>query len=426
MRVSTAMPRAAVLPRLLPEDGNPEDIRSHLARHGRIPYRGGRGTLIRDVEQSGLVGRGGASFPAHRKLSSVLDNAVKRRVAPVIVANGAEGEPASSKDAALLGLAPHLVLDGIQLAAEAVGAGQAFLYTHSTRLGEHVRQALAQRHDDLVTVEVVTAPPRFLAGQETALVSHLNGGPAVPAFSPPRPGERGVSGLPTLVQNVETLGHLALIARYGPHWFREIGIRNGSGSLLCTVRRPDGRPRVFEVPFGLPLQDLLGGPERIGAVLLGGYHGTWVHTGQALRLRLDNDSLSAVGASVGAGIVVALPADACGLIETARSVRYLALESAGQCGPCLNGLPRISAALTDLARCRADRRALGDLQRWSGLVAGRGVCHHPDGTVRFVRSALETFAGEVERHMRGQCGAMRREPFLPVPADVARTEEDWL
>jgi NADH:ubiquinone oxidoreductase subunit F (NADH-binding) len=219
---------------------------------------------------------------------------------------------------------------------------------------------------------------------------------------------------------------LALIARYGPQWFREVGIPDGSGSLLSTVRRPDGRARVFEVPFGLPLRDLLGDPTWIGAVLLGGYHGTWIHTDQALRLRLDNDSLSAVGASVGAGIVVALPVDACGLIETARSVRYLALESAGQCGPCLNGLPRISAALTDLARCRAGRRTLGDLQRWSGLVAGRGVCHHPDGTVRFVRSALETFAGEVERHMRGQCGATRREPFLPVPSDVARAEEDWV
>jgi len=420
------MPRATTLPRLLPEDGNPESIRAHLARHGRIPYRGNTGVLIRDLEQSGLAGRGGASFPAHRKFASVLENAAKRRVAPVIVANGAEGEPASSKDAALLGLAPHLVLDGIQLAAETLGADRAYLYTHSVKLGDHVRQALAQRHEDLVAVEVVVAPPRFLAGQETALVSHLNGGPAVPTFSPPRPGERGVSGLPTLVQNVETLGHLALIARYGPQWFREVGIPDGSGSLLSTVRRPDGRARVFEVPFGLPLRDLLGDPTWIGAVLLGGYHGTWIHTDQALRLRLDNDSLSAVGASVGAGIVVALPVDACGLIETARSVRYLALESAGQCGPCLNGLPRISAALTDLARCRAGRRTLGDLQRWSGLVAGRGVCHHPDGTVRFVRSALETFAGEVERHMRGQCGATRREPFLPVPSDVARAEEDWV
>lgn len=426
MRVSTAAPRATVLPRLLPGDGQPEDLRAHLARHGRIPYRGSAGVLIRDVEESGLAGRGGASFPAHLKLASVLEHAGKRRVAPVIVANGAEGEPASSKDTTLLGLAPHLVLDGIQLAAETTGAGRAFLYTHSDRLGDHVRQAAARRQEDLVPVEVVTAPPRFLAGQETALVSHLNGGPAIPVFSPPRPGERGVAGLPTLVQNVETLAHLALIARYGPRWFREVGIPNGSGSLLITVRRPDGRPRVFEVPFGIPLVDLLGDPAQIGAVLIGGYHGTWVPAHQAMRLRLDAESLSAVGATVGAGIVVALPAGACGLVETARSVRYLAHESAGQCGPCLNGLPRISAALTGLARGRATPDDLRNLMRWAGLAAGRGACHHPDGTVRFVSSALETFAGEVERHLRGRCGATLREPFLPVPGDVAQTEEDWL
>lgn len=426
MRVSTAAPRAAVLPRLLPADGQHEDIRAHLARHGRIPYRGNRAVLIRDLEDSGLAGRGGASFPAHRKLASVLEHAGRRRVAPVIVANGAEGEPASSKDSTLLGLSPHLVLDGIQLAAEATGANRACLYTHSSRLGEHVKRALADRREDLVPVEIATAPPRFLAGQETALVSHLNGGPAVPTFSPPRPGERGVAGLPTLVQNVETLAHMALIARYGPRWFREVGIPNGSGSLLSTVRRPDGKPRVFEVPFGIPLVDLFGDPAQVGAVLIGGYHGTWIPTHQAMRLRLDAESLSPTGATVGAGIVVALPAGACGLVETARAVRYLALESAGQCGPCLNGLPRISAALTDLARGRADGRELGNLQRWSGLVTGRGACHHPDGTVRFVASALETFAGEVSRHLRGQCGATSHQPFLPVPGDTAQAEEDWL
>jgi NADH:ubiquinone oxidoreductase subunit F (NADH-binding) len=113
-------------------------------------------------------------------------------------------------------------------------------------------------------------------------------------------------------------------------------------------------------------------------------------------------------------------------VETARIVRYLALESAGQCGPCLNGLPRIAAALAEIAGGRARPEAVADVERWSGLVAGRGACHHPDGTTSFVRSALRTFAAEVGRHQRGRCSAGVRRPFLPVPKDAARTEQDWI
>ncbi|HEX6451888.1 MAG TPA: NADH-ubiquinone oxidoreductase-F iron-sulfur binding region domain-containing protein [Trebonia sp.] len=420
---------SATMPRILPATGKPEDIHAHLARHGRIPYRGASGALIADVEAAGLTGRGGAGFPVHRKLTAVLDAADKRRVAPIVVANGAESEPASAKDGTLLWLAPHLVLDGLQLAAEATSADRAVLYVHADRtndLGNRLRLALADRREDRVPVSLAAAPARFLAGQETALVSHLGGGPAIPAFVPPRPAERGVDGVPTLVQNAETLAHLALIARYGPRWFREVGIPNGSGSLLITLRLASGRPRVFEVPFGIPLAELLGDVTDIGAVLIGGYHGTWLPTERARKLRFDNESLATAGTSVGAGIIVGLPGDRCGLIETARSVRYLALESAGQCGPCLNGLPRMSAALTALARGHADARAVDDLERWAGLVSGRGACHHPDGTSRFVMSALQTFAGELNRHRRGVCGATNTTPFLPVPAVAAQREEDWL
>lgn len=419
---------AASLPRVLPASGQPEDIGAHLGRFGRIPYRGTPAGLLADLEAAGLTGRGGAGFPVHRKLAAVLDAAGKRRIAPVVVANGAESEPASAKDGTLLWLAPHLVLDGMQLAAEATGADRAVLYTHADRvndLGKRLLRALEERRDDRVPVRLAAAPPRFLAGQETALVSHLGGGPAIPAFVPPRPAERGVGGAPTLVQNVETLAHIALIARYGPRWFRGVGIPNGSGSLLITLRLAERRPRVFEVPFGIPLRELLGNTSRISAVLVGGYHGTWLPAEKALRLRLDDESLRPAGASVGAGIVVALPPNRCGLTETARSVRYLALESAGQCGPCLNGLPRMSAALTALARGRAPEGTRDDLERWAGLVTGRGACHHPDGTARFVRSALQTFAGELERHQRGTCAATDTTPFLPLPAAAARSEEDW-
>src|SRR6202034_2518292 len=132
------------------------------------------------------------------------------------------------------------------------------------------------------------------------------------------------------------------------------------------------------------------------------------------------------GARVGAAIVISLPADRCGLVETARAVRYLALESAGQCGPCLNGLPRIAAALAELASGRSRPGIREDLERWSGLVTGRGACHHPDGTARFVRSTLRTFAAEADRHQRGRCSPATRAPFLPVPDRAAQTEDDGM
>ena len=423
--------QAAGLPRLLPDA--PEDLRAHLARYGPVPYRRRPGVLIAEVEASGLTGRGGAAFPVHRKLAAVA-RAGARQGRKVVVANGAESEPASRKDEMLLRLAPNLVLDGLQLAAEAAGATEAHLYLHYAP-GPQILRALAERASrglDRLGVTITQAPPRFLAGQETAVTNRLSGGPALPTFQPPRVSERGLGGAPTLVQNVETLAHLALIARYGPRWFRAIGTSDEPGSMLTTVYRPDARAHIREVAIGTPLAALLGtsdgdgnGGPGVQAWLVGGYHGTWLPAPDAAGATLDHASLRRFGAAAGAGVLAALPSDRCGLTEVARVTGYLAAESAGQCGPCLNGLPRIAAALAELAGAGHRRQTPADLERWSGLVEGRGACHHPDGTVRFVRSALTVFGPEIKRHARGQCSATDRTPFLPLPQGMPTSEEDW-
>ena len=230
---------------------------------------------------------------------------------------------------------------------------------------------------------------------------------------------------PTLVQNVVTLAHLALIGRYGAAWFRSVGTADEPGSMLTTLHYADGSRDVAEVPLGTPVADLLRLDGQVQAVLAGGYHGTWLPAAQAAQLPLANAALRPLGAAVGAGVLAALPAGRCGVAETARVVRYLALESAGQCGPCFNGLPRMATALGNLAGPRPDPQARADLERWSGLVVGRGACHHPEGTVRLVRSALQVFAGEIDRHARGQCTGSSRQPFLPLPAGPALDEADW-
>jgi NADH:ubiquinone oxidoreductase subunit F (NADH-binding) len=413
------------LPRLLRDDPAGLDLSAHDRTFGPASFRGA--TLTEHASAAGLTGRGGAAFPVARKLAAV---AAAGRGA-VAVANGAEGEPASSKDAALLWYSPHLVLDGLQLAAEAAGAHRAILYVHANRPGGsdltgRLRTALGQRAAagiDPIDAQLAEAPPRFLVGEESAVVARLNGGAARPAYKQPRVFERGVAGRPTLVQNVETLAHLAMIARYGAAWFRDVGTPAEPGSMLCTVRGPDGGMRIVEAAIGTPLRHLVWLGDGVRAVLVGGYHGGWLSVAQARQLTLSNADLRPAGTIAGAGILVALPTGHCGLAETAAVTRYLALESAGQCGPCFNGLPAIAAAFAAVAQPHPAERELANLRRWAGLVTGRGACHHPDGTVRFVASALDVFGAEVAEHARGRCTGTQAGPFLPVP--VAAAKSDW-
>jgi NADH:ubiquinone oxidoreductase subunit F (NADH-binding) len=420
------------LPRLR-HQGPPAGLREHLDRYGPLPLRRrdvlrGEGLLIDSIERAGLTGRGGGGFPAGRKMRAVLGNAKSARGdkgRPVVVANGVESEPLSAKDRALLGNAPHLVIDGICLAAESIGANEAFLCVPDDEAALHrdLIDAVAARDtsgSDAVHVRLIRVPPGYVASEESALVHLLNGGQAVPTFVPPRPFERGVRGRPTLVHNVETLAHIALIARYGPGWFRGLGTRAAPGSALVTVSGAVRRPGVHEIALGTGMSELLavaGGPAAPPqAILAGGYFGGWLPATAALAAPVSDPDLRAAGASLGAGIVAVLPESACGIAETARIARYLAGQSAGQCGPCVRGLPAIADALEQIAWRGRDARTNHWLGQLLGLVAGRGACHLPDGVTRLVASALRTFAPDVRQHVRrGPCDRARRPPTLPPP-----------
>ena len=409
---------------LIGPNGSQAELGAHLAAHGRLPDLSPR-QIIELASGSGLTGHGGAGFPLWRKLQAVAD--AGRR--PIVVANGAEGEPASAKDRWLLANRPHLVLDGLQLAARAVGAREAVLYAGERQPLHQLEQILRQRRGSLrhggerVPVDLVSAPEAFISGEESAVVNYLTSGYVLPRLKIPRVTERGVRGRPTLVSNVETLALLALIARRGAAWFRASGTADEPGTMLCTVTGAVQRPGIVEVAYGTPLVDVVaaaGGPTTPpAAVLLGGYHGSWLTAAEASGARLSRADLAALGASPGAGVVVVLPEGTCGLAEVSRVMTYLARESAGQCGPCLNGLPRIAEHVRSLAVSGRDHRAVEELQRLSGVVAGRGVCHHPDGSVRFLRGALRVFADEVRLHRSGRCSAraaLGAAPWvLPVP-----------
>jgi NADH:ubiquinone oxidoreductase subunit F (NADH-binding) len=409
-------------------------LRDHLACYGALPLHIARepGLLADVVAEAGLTGRGGAGFPTGTKLQAVA----ARRGPAVVVANGMESEPASRKDHALLARAPHLVLDGAVLAAEAVRADVVHVCLPRTKpqLADQVRAAVADRYRSGIGgpwIDVHELPHHYVSSEETSLVRWLNGGEARPSGGPHRPFQRGVRRRPTLVDNVETLAHVALIARFGPAWFREAGIPDAPGTMLATVSGAVRCPGVYEIAAGTPIGEVLarsGATEDVTAVLVGGYFGTWHELQAVASLPLAAGPLRPAGASPGAGVLVALPGTACGLAETARVLGYLAGQSAGQCGPCAFGLASIAEDFGQLAAGRPDGPVLGRLERRLGVVTGRGACRHPDGAVRLAASALQAFAADARAHARrAPCAAARRGAVhggvLPVPRPWA--EGEW-
>jgi len=417
---------ATVLPRLLPQPAA-TSFSAHVRHFGPPPSDSlNAAALVHAVGVAGLRGRGGAGFPTATKLEAVRRTAsrglVGRRL-PLVVANGTEGEPASAKDATLLTYAPHLVLDGVVAAALAVGAEEAIVCVdrENRRAATALQHALYERQaagGDPVVFQLAETPSHYVSGEESALVHWLNGSDAVPTTVPPRPFERGVAGRPTLVDNVETLAQLALIARFGATWWRATGTAEDPGTFLATVLDGRHRPRVYELRYGtrlgllLELADVPPGP----GVLVGGYFGTWLRGDVARSVPLSRTGLAAVGASLGCGAIAALPRTACPLLELARVTRWMAGESAGQCGPCAFGLPAIAGALEALVAGERRREAWQDIRRWLPMVPGRGACKHPDGVVRFVSSGLEVFGEHLDEHRFGECGLTGAAAVLPVPA----------
>jgi NADH:ubiquinone oxidoreductase subunit F (NADH-binding) len=406
-------PRGIVVPPIgvnrLFAAGSP-DLADHVTRFGAMPPVHDQLALIDELQAAGLDGRGGAGFPTWRKIAATRSRrgGPGARDAPVVIANGAEGEPLSSKDATLLRYAPHLVIDGLLLTAAAVGARDAYLYGGATALTS-VARALRERAD-AGRIVLREAPDTFVSGEASAVVNGIEKGLAIPRDRRVRLTTSGLGGRPTLVNNVETLAHIALIARFGAAWFRSVGTDDEPGTRLLTVSGDVVTRQVIEAAGGIRLDEALRAvgaePATVRAVLVGGYHGGWV-PGTALHTPVARRELAPFGASPGAGVLAVLRLDRCGLRAAADIAGYLASQSAGQCGPCVNGLPAMAAVLHRLAATGRDPGLPDEVRRLAALVAGRGSCAHPDGTARLVLSSVTVFASDVAAHLDGRCEAMR-------------------
>jgi NADH:ubiquinone oxidoreductase subunit F (NADH-binding) len=365
------------------------DARAHLSVHGPLP-----GTdlvkLLGLLDAAGLTGRGGAGFPLAAKLRSL------RGTRPTVVVNGSESEPASRKDRTLLHRTPHLVLDGALAVASAVGALRVIVAVHDEAAYAAVQRAARERPDTR-HVRVERVPGAFVTGEARTLLRVLDGGPALPPGRRELPTDRG-----QLVSNVETFGQVAVLLRLGARRFAETGTRDEPGTALLTIGGVVGRPGVVEIPIGTPLGIVLRAAQAEDArfVVTGGYHGTWLDP--LAHVPISRAGLAASGASLGAGVLLALDGTTCWLGELARVTQWLADQSARQCGPCRFGLPALAADV--IAALRGHPHAVANALRHAAHADGRGACAHPDGAVRFVRSGLAAMPAELVAHGNGGCG----------------------
>lgn len=429
----TVVPYPGSDPRLLLTGGGTETAYEYRDRVGYRPV-GSIAALAEEVERSGLRGRGGAGFPFAVKVAGVRGGSRISMSAPagwtgtVVVANGEEGEPASFKDRWLLRRRPHLVLDGLRLAAALVGARRAYVYVSDSESVRSVSAALAELGGGITDgpdIAVVQVAPGYVAGEETAAVQAINGGPAKPTDKPPRPFESGVAGLPTLVSNVETLANLPFLNRWGADTYRAAGTALSPGTFLATVTAAARPPALYELPHGLPFADLLtlhGVAEtEVRGALIGGYF-TGLLDRTVLDLTLDHETLGRAGAGLGCG-AIALLTEECPVAVAAGVLNYFDRENAGQCGSCFNGTAAMAAVTTALTEGRATAADLERLRRWSAVLRGRGACGTLDAACNTAASLLDRFPHEVAAHLEKRCPECAAGPAIGhIPYQVG-TEE---
>lgn len=368
------------------------DLSTHLAVHGPMPGSDLE-RILAHLDHAGIAGRGGAGFPLAVKLRALAPDTRRE-----VIVNGTESEPASRKDRVLLHRTPHLVLDGALAIARAIGARDITVAVHAESTARAVRAAVKER-PGARRVRVRTVPGGFVAGEARAVVRSLHGGSAVPPGRRTPPTHDGV-----LLGNVESMAQLALLLRTGPRRFADTGSRAEPGTTLLTVGGAVARPGVVEIPLGTPLGIVLAAARAAAdphAVVVGGYHGSWISPNP--QLRLSHNGLKSTGGTLGAGVLLVVDRATCALGELARVAEWLARESAKQCGPCRFGLPAMAADVAALTAGggAGTAAALGHAR----VVTGRGACAHPDGAARFVTSGLHLLQDEVHQHARhGTCG----------------------
>jgi NADH-quinone oxidoreductase subunit F len=372
------------------------------------------------LEASGLRGRGGGWFEAARKWRAVKAEGGL----PVVVANGAEGEPGSFKDRYVLRRRAPDVVCGLETAARALGAREAYVFLKGSfdREAEAIGRAIAAARLDGLSVSVRRGDDGYVTGEETALLESLEGRRPWPRPKPPLPAAVGFQGRPTLVQNVETLARVK-DAVADPLAFRR------DEATLVTLWGDVARPGVYEVRLGTPLREVIergsGPTEPIGLVFPGGPAGPPLGP-DGLDVPLHPDALRERGSALGTGAVLVVGASACPVAVAASVARFFESENCGQCPPCAVGTASLARLMRALEEGGSRPRDLRDLADVAGFMAGHGYCAHCRTAAAVATALVRSLASEVEAHVaRGACphGDKRHpDPFAPRSAERAAVE----
>ena len=377
--------------------------------------------IIHEVSQAKLRGLGGAGFPAGKKWSFIPKASPKPRY---LVVNADEGEPGTFKDRYILERDPHALLEGMLIAAYAIGSHKAYVYVRGEyfrsvqRFGRAVQEAYArgflgkniQGSGFDLDVVIHRGAGAYICGEETALLTSLEGGKGFPRLKPPFPAVAGLFQCPTIVNNVETLACVPFILREGAERFASMGTPSQGGTRLFSVSGHVRRPGLYEAPAGVTLRELIdtyaqGVPagRALKAVVPGGISAK-VLTASEIDVRMDFDSLQAAGSMAGSGGVIVMDDTTC-MVEALRSAaRFFAHESCGQCSPCREGTGWIHRIMRRMSEGGGRLRDLDDLIAIARGMEGKTICVFADAAAWPVQSYITKFRAEFEEHIRsGRC-----------------------
>ncbi len=376
-----------------------------------------REEIIEELKTSNLRGRGGAGFPVGIKWSFMPRNQPGQKY---LVCNSDESEPGTCKDRDLLRYNPHAMIEGMAIGCFTMGATIGYNYLRGEFMDEvyrHVEQALHEAYDNGwlgnniqgtgidVDIYNVLGAGAYICGEETALLESLEGNKGLPRFKPPFPAQYGVYGLPSTVNNTETLASVPTVIRRGGEWFAELGVANAGGTKIFSVTGHVERPGNFEVPLGTPFSELLemAGGVRYGrelkAVIPGGSSVPVVPAATMLETNMDFDAITKAGSMLGSGAVIVMD-ESTDMVEALQRIsRFYMSESCGQCTPCREGTGWLYRMITRIRQGEASMDDLERLEHVARRIEGRTICALGDAAAMPVRSFLRHFRPEFEYYI---------------------------
>ena len=378
-------------------------------------------SLLKEVSDSGLQGRGGAGFPTGKKWAFTCECAEQPHY---VVLNGGEDEPGSKKDRLLMENLPHLVIEGVILASYAVSASRAYLYINREyeAATQSMAQALAEAKeagywgerilgsDFSLEIVLTPAPPDYVAGEDTAALEVIEEKKPLPRKKPPFPATAGLFGKPTAVNNVETFANVPPIIARGSQWFRSFGTTESPGTMIFSLNEEVNRPGIYELPFGTPLRFLIEecgggvkGGKAIKAILPGGPSSAFLPPDK-IDLSLDHNSVLAAGSTIGCGVVHLVTEGTCIVEETLQIADFFARECCDQCPACRMETNMLAAILKKVQQGQGGQPLLEQFSKVIDFNRGKGFCNLINMPGPPIESALKLFRSDFEFHLaNGRC-----------------------